>query len=256
MLLNTVIILLREVLEIALLTSITFSYANRMQLKVNVLIVAMIAGLIGAVVYGNNINSVTLLFDGVGQEVVNACLHIFVYVALCVFVRQALQARICSSIYTLITLIIFLTVMREGAEVYVYLEGALSVPARSTAVAFGALIGSALGISVGIIFYYLLVTTPKPIAIKIGYLMLLLQAGSTVAQSAQLLMQADWIDQTYPLWDSLWLIDERSLTGQMLYALMGYEATPTSKEVLFYIASLVIFMVISLCKKDSNETRS
>jgi high-affinity iron transporter len=86
--------------------------------------------------------------------------------------------------------------------------------------------------------------------------MLLLQAGSTVAQSAQLLMQADWIDQTYPLWDSLWLIDERSLTGQMLYALMGYEATPTSKEVLFYIASLVIFMVISLCKKDSNETRS
>jgi high-affinity iron transporter len=41
-----------------------------------------------------------------------------------------------------------------------------------------------------------------------------------------------------PLWDASGWISEISLTGQLLYALIGYEATPTPLQIIFYLLTL------------------
>jgi high-affinity iron transporter len=60
------------------------------------------------------------------------------------------------------------------------------------------------------------------------------------AQATGLLIQADWLSVAGPVWDSSGLIAEDSLPGQLLYALIGYEASPSAIEVFIYAASLAI----------------
>ena len=48
------------------------------------------------------------------------------------------------------------------------------------------------------------------------------------------------------MWDTSGLISEGSLTGQLLYALVGYEATPSALEVLAYAGSLLIIFLAAL----------
>ncbi len=76
--------------------------------------------------------------------------------------------------------------------------------------------------------------------IRLALFLLILIAGAMILQATQLLIQADIISSQQPLWNSSSLISERSLFGQMLYALLGYEATPTPIQVICYIASLFL----------------
>ena len=76
--------------------------------------------------------------------------------------------------------------------------------------------------------------------------MLIFIAGGMVSQATQLLIQADFIVSQQALWDTSSLISERSLLGQMLYALIGYEATPTPIQSILYISSLIIMMGLSI----------
>jgi high-affinity iron transporter len=49
----------------------------------------------------------------------------------------------------------------------------------------------------------------------------------------------------YPLWDTSEWISERSITGQMLYALLGYEATPTPIQAAAYLIAIVFTLAAS-----------
>ena len=46
-----------------------------------------------------------------------------------------------------------------------------------------------------------------------------------------LLVQADWLPSQAPLWDTSAALPENSPPGQLLYALLGYEATPGPWQV-------------------------
>jgi high-affinity iron transporter len=43
-----------------------------------------------------------------------------------------------------------------------------------------------------------------------------------------------------PIWDTSSFISEQSTVGQVMFAMMGYEATPTLLQVLVYITSIVL----------------
>ena len=75
--------------------------------------------------------------------------------------------------------------------------------------------------------------------------MTLLIAAAMISQVIQQLIQADWIISQYPLWDTSNWINERSITGQLLYALIGYEATPTPIQVTAYLFAVFIIVFVS-----------
>lgn len=249
MLLTSVILVLREVLEAALLISLLLALSQRLGRSGSWVVIALIIGLLGAAIYGFNIDYVSGWFDGVGQEVGNALLQLAIYVLLCLLViftvrRNYLAPESGYFLTVLLALPVTLALVREGSEIMIYLYGFLQLPEQQTSVLAGSSIGAGIGLSVGAVFYYTLRNLPRRAAKLTGGALLVLVAGGMVAQATQLLIQADWLPAQYPIWDSSWLINEQSVTGQLLYALIGYESTPTAVQVSAYLGSIALILLL------------
>jgi len=72
-----------------------------------------------------------------------------------------------------------------------------------------------------------------------GKIVLALLAAGILCQAIPLLVQADLIQASAPLWDTTALLPEDSLLGQLLYAASGYEATPPPEQVITYLAGIL-----------------
>lgn len=57
-------------------------------------------------------------------------------------------------------------------------------------------------------------------------------------QLAKLGAQIGWVDSGPALWDTNWVVSERSWLGQLLHALFGYDANPDAAQAAFYFVSL------------------
>jgi high-affinity iron transporter len=250
MLVNSVIIVLREVLEAALMISVLLAVSRPLQIGTRWLWTGLVLGLIGASVYARFISPVSDLYEGVGQEVLNALLQfgVFGVLALVVFLvarRQGVPGENDKLLPTAMATAIALAVTREGSEIMVFVSGFLQIKGFLSSVGLGSITGAAIGYSVGVLFYYLLLSLPERRTLQLSLVLLTLAASGMAAQATGLLIQADWISIAGPLWDSSGLIAEDSLPGQLLYALIGYEASPSATEVMMYTGS-ILFMAVSV----------
>ncbi len=244
MLLSSVIIVLREVLEAALLFSVLIALSKQMGLNSRWIIWSLLLGVLGAFTYGMNINNVSEWFDGVGQEVSNALMQLTIYFMLVVFMLMlyhfSCKQKVSKFPLSLIMImIILLAITREGAEIILYFFSVTHSQNYYMAVLVGMTIGASIGISIGILFYYLLSNLKPERSIFIGLVLLLLVSAGMISQASLLLIQADWLPSQLPLWDTSELLSEKSVTGQLLYALLGYEATPTAIQAGLYLLGLI-----------------
>ncbi|MDH5357408.1 MAG: FTR1 family protein [Gammaproteobacteria bacterium] len=255
MLLNSVIIILREVLEAALIISVLSALSQKLHVSRKWLIIALLSGLIGAITYAINIKVVSMALDGVGQEVINASLHLLIYsfiVLLILSLKDQSNHRLM--VFAMVSSVA-IAVVREGSEIIVYIDGFISSPELLLPIIIGSAVGAGLGISIGVLFYYLIVNISLNRAVKVGLIILILIAGGMVSQAMQLLIQADFIISQQPLWDSSSLINERSLLGQLLYALIGYESTPAPIQFFCYAISLIITIILTTLTIRSYQQR-
>lgn len=248
MLSDAVIIILREVLEAALIISVFMALIRRLDRSHWWLTAALIAGQASAVFYASNIRYISAAMGGVGQEVLNATLHILAYLCLLLFSAAAIRSRrdhrqplIMASI---ITAVVIITAW-EGTEIILYISGFAGIPELLNPVLLGSAVGAGIGVSVGIFFYYLLVNIQLRYGIWLGYLIVTLVAGSMILRAIQFLIQADLITVVAPVWDTSAWISERSIAGQLLYALVGYEATPAPIQVVTYFGSIGLLLLLS-----------
>jgi high-affinity iron transporter len=251
MLLTSVIIVLREVLEAALLISILSALSGIMGISRQWLIWAFGCGIAGAVSYSLGINVISDLFEGTGQEISSAAMQFLIYVLLLVFVvlaGRSINGRRSHGTLTAVVMaaIIALAITREGFEVLVYLFGFANEWRQSLAILTGALIGAGVGISAGALVYYLFSNMSRRYALLYGLCLLSLVAAGMISQAALLLIQADWLPSQLPLWDTSAWLAEQSLTGTLLYALIGYEATPTAIQASCYFGGLLLLLIAVL----------
>lgn len=141
--------------------------------------------------------------------------------------------------------IVALAVTREGFEVLIYISGFTQNLPQLVTVLVGATIGASIGVSVGVLIYYSLYYLRYPWAQFIGMGLLILVAAGLASQAALLLIQADWLPSQLPLWDTSAVIAEDSVSGQLLYAMIGYEATPSAIQAGFYIGGGLLLLAIS-----------
>lgn len=248
MFLNAVIIVLREVIEASLIISLFLAYSRISNHASAWLLKALLLGVISAIIYALNIGVVSQWFDGVGQEIMNAGIQMMIYLVLLMFLITAMrpESQLNNNLLTAIMVIgvVFATI-REGSEIIIYIYGFLTVPELLQSVLLGSAIGAGIGISIVICIYYLLVNMPINISIRVGYVLAVLLAGSMISQTIQQLIQADWIISQYPIWDTSTWISERSITGQLLYAVIGYEATPSVIQITAYGSAILIIILFS-----------
>jgi len=259
MLLNAVIIILREVIEASLIISIFMAFCQKYTISRRWMYIALPIGLSLATLYAVNIATVSQWLEGVGQEVINASIHIMVYLVLLVFLTLAMLRQHKDVIIAVMIAGVTFASIREGSEIILYIHGFAAIPDLLPPVLLGSAIGTGIGLSVGVLFYYLLLSLSLKNGTKLGIFLSLCVAGGMILQATQLLTQADWIVSQYPLWDTSMWISERSVIGQLLYALVGYEATPTPIQVVSYVSALgLIIIAIALSywyrARSYNET--
>lgn len=255
MLLTSVVIVLREVLEAALLISILSVLSVVHGIHRGWVGWALAGGFLSALAFGYGIDTVSGWFDGVGQEVSSASLQIVIYLGLLVLVALPGRdgVRNGSVFPALMALIVALAITREGFEIMVYLLSFAGNLKQFLVVLIGSAIGAGIGISIGALVYYLLRSLPGSASRLTGLLLLVLVAAGLVSQAALLLIQADWLPSQLPLWDSSDYIAEDSVTGQLLYALIGYEATPTAIQAGCYATGALLMLlagVITVFRKN------
>jgi high-affinity iron transporter len=131
--------------------------------------------------------------------------------------------------------IVMLAITREGSEIVLYLSGLLQQEQHVQAVLMGSGVGFGIGLSIGFLLFYGLQGLPPLWGRRATTFLLALFAGNMLSQAVLLLIQADWLPANQALWDSSGWLSEKSPMGQLLYALIGYEATPSLWQVLAYL---------------------
>ncbi len=245
MLLTSVIIVLREVLEAALMISILLAMTRKLQRDHRWITLGLTLGLVGAFLHASVISTVSEWFDDAGQEVTNASMQIAIYLLLlAINASLARGGRSGFWINLATSVVVALSIAREGFEIVIYLSGFAHNPENINRVLTGASLGMGVGFSIGALFYYSLLALSYRYALILSSLLLTLVGASMCSQATMLLMQVDWLPSQIPLWDSSGWVSENSLTGQLMYALMGYESTPSALQVGVYLTSLGIMEIV------------
>lgn len=252
MLLSSVILVLQETLEGALLASVLMALGFRLRMRMRWLPIGLCLGALLAWLYAANMGAVSEWFDYVGQEVVNALMQITIAMALVILtwgsfrkLRSSVpgQVAVLPLLQWCAMLAITLAITREGAEVLTYLGGVLHQADNLQAVMTGSAIGFSIGISVAALLFYGLVGLKGKWGMAATLALLALIAGNMLCQAALQLTQADWISSTGAVWDTSSWWSEESITGQLLYALIGYEATPSPVQVASYVAGVLLVLL-------------
>ena len=258
MLLTSVIIVLREVLEAALLVSILLALSSVLGISRRWVGWSLGAGMAGACIYSLGVAAISDWFDGVGQEVTSATLQFLVYLLLLLFTLLLLRAsgarRLPEKLIMLImAATVSLAITREGFEVLVYIYGFSSDLPQFATILLGSAIGASIGISVGALIYYFVSSLSYRHSLVIGIGLLALVAAGMLSQAILLLIQADWLPSQLPIWDSSEWLSEESVTGQLMYALIGYEATPTALQASFYFGGLLLLLIVAVLAVSSRR---
>ncbi len=248
MLLDIVVLVLRETLEASVFIGILISLSRHSKIKLYWLFYALLLGASFALLYGRKLIFISEMFDYAGQEALNATIQYLLFIVSMLIVRSQFKEHAVPSrvLELLMVVAVTLAVTREGSELYVFYSGyfaAESSVLRGTTVGF---IGLAVGMSAGAVAYYFLVTRQQDQARRMHSVALALIASGMVLQATQLLVQVDWLPAGSPIWDSNWLLPESSVVGQVLYALFGYESTPSGFELSAYILALLLMIAAAL----------
>lgn len=244
--LTSVIIILREVLEASLLISILLALHQSLHFYRRWLVSAICLGFIGAFFYASHFGRLSAWADGNGQEIVNGVSLFIISICLAGQIIGITHRHEHSLFLTLgATTIIMLSLVREGAEIIVYYSMAGIHPEKLSSMFIGGVVGAGLGICIGILVFVLLSRmTRQKLVITTSIFLALIAAGlmTEVMQSA---IQAGFVITDEPLWNTSAYIPEASVTGQLLYAMFSYEASPTTEEVAAWIlTNLVLLSVV------------
>lgn len=237
MLVNTFTIVLGETLEAGVLGSLLFYSCHSLNVSRKVLILGLIFGIMGSALYGAYLSEISDWFDYTGQEWVNALISIGVFICLIVLAFQLVSHKKGS-----VSALFFCSVMifvHEGSELYLFYASVQQ--ANFWQVLLSGLVGLAVGASLGVLLYYAILLSGR-YQTHVAWVLAGLVGAGLLLQASQYLIQADVLPAMEMLWNTEWLLSERSSTGQLLTATIRYESTPSLVEVVAYAVAWGIFV--------------
>jgi len=254
------LVVFREILEASMIVTIILAATQGVRHRGLWVGAGVGAGVVGATLVGLLTTSISGLFDGVGQEVVNAAI-LFTAVALIawhvVWMSQhgremvAEMQQKCAGIsngekhMSMLAVIVALAVMREGSEVVLMLQG-LWASGAVTNVIGGGLMGLAAGLAVSALMYWGFVSLPINRVFTFTNIVLVLIAAGMAARAGNFLAQAGLLPELgNRLWDSSGIISDQGFLGQMLSAFTGYIAQPNGIELVFYVCTLSLVILLT-----------
>jgi high-affinity iron transporter len=145
-----------------------------------------------------------------------------------------------------LAIVVGVAVLREGVEVVLFLYGiAASEGGSSMGILAGGMAGLALGGMVCVLTYFGLLTIPSRYLFSVTNTMIALLAAGMAAQATAFLEQANAVTVLGNIvWNSSWILTDKSLVGRALHTLIGYTDQPTAMQLLIYMTTLAIIFVL------------
>jgi high-affinity iron transporter len=259
--LAALIIVFREVFEAGLIIGIVLAVTGSVAHRNRWIGGGVLAGVAAACVVAAFAGALSQLFAGMGQELFNAAiLGVAVIMLTWHNVWMARHGReiagemravgqaVADGSKSLLALavVVGVAVLREGTEVALFLYGVVASdggPAFSLAV--GGLIGLVLGAAVCLLTYFGLMRIPPRALFATTTVLITLLAAGMAAQAVAFLERANWLSALdNVIWDSEWLLSDKSIGGRALHTLVGYTDQPTAMQLLVYVAVLLATAVL------------
>jgi high-affinity iron transporter len=256
---DAVVIVLREVLEAMLVCCVLLASSYALGAKRIWLLPVTLFAVGGALMYATNLTVLTDLFDGRGQELTNVLLLILTGASLLFYLAQLpgvitqKTSGVTPALYASLIVASAAAMVRELAEIFIYIFSYGIASGQTAPVVSGAVIGAGVGVSLGIFIFFGLLWLGKRRCLQVSAVLLSLIGAGMMSQATRFLVQSGFLPGEHIVWDSSWLISESSLTGELLHALLGYDATPGIEQLTVYFASLLIAILL-LRKLSVNQS--
>jgi high-affinity iron transporter len=262
--LAALIIVFREVFEAGLIIGIVLAVTGSVPNRNRWIGSGVLAGALAACVVAAFAGALSQLFAGMGQELFNAAILVIAVMMLTwhnVWMAHhgreiagemcAIGQAVANGTKSLLALavVVGVAVLREGSEVALFLYGVVASDGGSTlSLAIGGIIGLALGAAVCLLTYFGLMRIPPRALFATTTALITLLAAGMAAQAVAFLERANWLNSLdRVVWDSGWLLSEKSIAGRTLHTLIGYTDQPTEMQLVVYLAVLVVtFMLMRL----------
>jgi len=261
--LATLIIVFREIIEAGLIVGIVLAAAKGVRGRAVWVSYGVVAGVAGACAVAAFAGRIGMLFEGAGQDLLNAAILLLAVVMLTwhnVWMASHGQAmaremrEIGAAVVAgkrplfALSIVVGVAVLREGSEIVLFLYGIAAAGGTSTAaMLIGGALGLAGGVAVSALMYFGLLAVPahRLFAVTSGLITLL--AAGLAAQAVVFLQQAGYVETlTHTVWNSSAILSQESLPGRLLHTLIGYSDRPNGAQLLVYLVTITV--ILSLMK--------
>lgn len=269
--LGALIIVFREVIEAGLIIGIVMAATRGVPTRGHWILMGIGAGLLGAGVVAVFAGAISQAFEGAGQEIFNA--SILGVAVIMLMWHNAWMARHGREIaaemrsigaavsegakpLTALAVVVGVAVLREGAEVVLFLYGIMASGTSGASLLVGGVLGIATGAAfTGLTYLGLLAIPTRHIFSVTSWLIALLAAGMA-AQSVHFLNSAGLVVALDRIvWDTSWLLSQGSIFGRLLHTLIGYTDQPTQMQLLAYIATLAAMYLLMRLMRPAQPQR-
>jgi high-affinity iron transporter len=259
--LAALIIVFREVFEAGLIIGIVMAVTRSVARRGWWIGGGVVGGALAACVVAIFAGALSAMFGGAGQEYFNAAiLGVAVVMLTWHNVWMARHGRQLASEMRAVGeavvggsksmaglgIVVGIAVLREGIEVVLFLYGiAASEGGSGIGILGGGVAGLALGAMVCVLTYFGLLTIPSRYLFSVTNAMIALLAAGMAAQAIAFLEQANAVNALgHIVWDTSWIMTDKSLIGRSLHTLIGYTDQPTAMQLVIYLTTLAIIFVL------------
>ena len=265
---SVILILFRESLEAALFIGILLAALQNIPDKKKLVTLGVALGVLGSLLMAFLSDRISSSLDGQGSDYLNIAILIVAIAMLiwhCIYAshhgREMTQKAKMIGKETLegkseriaITTAVALTVLREGSESVLFLMS-YSNQLFPLEYMMGVLIGLSGGVFVGAVTFLGISRLPVKHLFKYSNLLITVFTAGLASQLAKIITQAGLLDfGASTLWDISSLLPNDSKLGTVLHILVGYEATPSSLQLIFYITLLLIIYIGSIRVRSTSS---
>lgn len=257
--LSTAIVIFREAFEIALILGVVLAATRGLIGRTRYVVGGFAAGAFGAICIAFMMDTISESLEGVGQEVLNACILFtaaFFIGWTVVWMRSHARemqkklkqvgqdVRDSKVPYYTLSLVIGAAVLREGAEIALFTYSMIASGQPLMEIASGAALGAVGGVALGVLIYLGLVRiSMKHLFAVTSSLLILLVCGLMAVGMGFLVSAGYFADLSDTVWDTSHILAEDSVLGQTLHILIGYISQPMEIQVMTYSATLATLLV-------------
>lgn len=269
--LASLIIVFREVLEAGLVIGLVLAATRGISGRGYYVALGVAAGIAGSMLLATFAGEISGLFEGSGQELLNAAiLSVAVVMLAWHSAWMASHGREMAAELTgvgkdvaagrkpltALAVVVGVAVLREGFEVVLFLYGILASGGESGMSVFaGGFLGILAGGVVAAAIYLGLAAIPLRHLFSVTGILITLLAAGLGADAVAMLQQGGYVDILYvTAWDTSWLLDQGSILGRVLHTLLGYVDQPSELQVLVYILTILAIQGLTVAARPAAAT--